>query len=108
MKDEKPLKIFKTAVYVVIGAAMAFVFARNAFPVTGEAFVLEGGIEHSVPSQSSTITSPSSSMTTVSSADNEDHSSVPPESSFDTESTDHLPSSATVSSSVTVSKLTLS
>lgn len=49
MKDNKPLKIFKSAVYIVVGAAMAFVFARNAFPVTGEAFVLDAGIEHSAP-----------------------------------------------------------
>lgn len=99
MKDDKPLKIFKTAVYVVIGAAMVFVFARNAFPVTGEAFVLEGSIEQSVPPQSSAITAPSSMMTPASSADNEEHSSIPSENSSDTVSTDHSPSSETVSSS---------
>lgn len=41
MKDDKALKIFKSAVCAVMGAAMVFVFARNAFPVTGEAFVTD-------------------------------------------------------------------
>lgn len=51
MKDDRPLRIFKAAAYIATGAVMAFVFVRNAFPVTGEAFVLEVGSDHSGSSQ---------------------------------------------------------
>lgn len=85
MKDDRPLRIFKAAAYIAAGAVMAFVFVRNAFPVTGDAFVLDAGIEHSAPF-SSVLPGTSTDNETSSIASSAAYSSeeTPSEASSDT------------------------